>query len=302
MHDHHVLNKQPSSSSPPFETPSLPFKMSSLINLLAAVLTLAVLPRSTAQIIVPGSAPSGAVAHDVTPTPPPSSSQTTIRVLVCGDSISQGSEGDYTWRYRLWEWFRSSSLEHATSHPAPALEYVGPYNGTLPAAVLDDNDPYHPTTWGAYAPDVDPLFSPGGGSSHFAVYGKPAWQVVDLLQDQVAAYQPDVVVLHLGFNDFGWWDQKATDLIEVMKKLVFASRLARRDVKVFIADVSHRLLVLSREDIPVTTDKYNAMLADKAVDWSTPESPVYAVKVSEDYECRSACLCLMVLPWSSVRG
>jgi hypothetical protein len=34
-----------------------------------------------------------------------------ISVMVVGDSITQGSNGDWTWRYRIWEWFRDQDVE-----------------------------------------------------------------------------------------------------------------------------------------------------------------------------------------------
>ena len=40
-----------------------------------------------------------------------------LRVMVVGDSISHGQEGDWTWRYRLWEWFRDST--------STAVDFVG---------------------------------------------------------------------------------------------------------------------------------------------------------------------------------
>ncbi|KAI3393240.1 hypothetical protein diail_4529 [Diaporthe ilicicola] len=240
----------------------------------------------------------------------------TVRILVCGDSISQGKEGDFTWRYRLWEWFHNNSESNintpSTTTPPPArppqrsssssptsssnadgnnnicptLQYVGPYNGTLPAAVdAKDVDPTNPQTWGTYNPTVSPLFSPGGGSSHFAVYGRPAWQDIEPLPAQVTTYAPDIVVLHLGFNDIGWWGNNATDLILSVQRLVFNARLARPGVKVLIADVSHRLAIVGREDVEVTTNQYNALLDEKAAEWWTLESPVEVVKVSEVYDC-----------------
>jgi hypothetical protein len=42
------------------------------------------------------------------------------KIMIIGDSISQGHEGDYTWRYRLWEWSQSNVAE---------VDFVGPYNG-----------------------------------------------------------------------------------------------------------------------------------------------------------------------------
>lgn len=255
--------------------------------------------------------PSAAIAS--------SADSNTIRILVCGDSISQGREGDFTWRYRLWEWFQnnsntpstttttttpssrdrppqpsstSSSSSSSSADPAnnnniyPTIQYVGPFNGTLPASVDAINvDPTNPQTWGTYHPSVSPLFSPGGGSSHFAVYGRPAWQDIEPLHAQVTTHQPDIIILHLGFNDIGWWGSNATDLIFSVQRLVFNARLARPHIKVLIADVSHRLTVAGREDIEATTDQYNALLDASAAEWWTAGSPVEVVKVSKVYDC-----------------
>lgn len=216
----------------------------------------------------------------------------TIKILVCGDSISQGIDGDFTWRYRLWEWFQKNALESpppsqitTTQTTTPTLHYVGPYNGTLPTTVGDDVDLNQPQTWGTYHETVDPAFWPGGGSHHFAVYGRPAWMDIDLVGEQVTTYGPDLVILHMGFNDIGWWSQTAAELIETVSKLVWNIRMARSDVKILVADVSHRMQVTGRDDIPRVTDEYNGMLREKVLEWSTTESPVVAVKVSEEYGC-----------------
>jgi hypothetical protein len=31
--------------------------------------------------------------------------------MVVGDSMTQGHEGDWTWRYRLWEWFDERGVD-----------------------------------------------------------------------------------------------------------------------------------------------------------------------------------------------
>lgn len=292
-------------------------------------------------LIIRDSAPDSLASPNIIPPPNPAAGttkeaaqqqqqqkqqkapNTSIKVLVCGDSITQGAEGQFTWRYRLWEWFRANSEFHALTPPDtlsspsrstatsddndndhndreartyPSIRYVGPYNGTLPRPVTANNtamtawgaDPMEPETWGAYHPTVHPSFYPGGGSAHFAVYGRPAWMDIDLIGAQVQAYQPDFVVLHLGFNDIGWWGHKAADLVETLQRLVFFSRLARADVAVLIADVSHRVGVAGREDIPVTTAEYNRAIVEKAREWSTEKSPVEVVRVSEVYDCKSS--------------
>lgn len=250
---------------------------SSFVLLLLLHIQLLVLVPLVAAAAVPPNTDAATLNH------PPSS----IRILACGDSITQGKEGDFTWRYRLWEWFRDNNNKNHNSPASPRLEYVGPYNGTLPASVPPEEVAFDkPQTTGAYHPTVDPSFSPGGGSAHFAVYGRPAWLDVDVLTAHVASYAPDLVVLHLGFNDLGWWSQTDVELVETQRRLVWNARLGRRDATILIADVSHRLRVAGREDIPAATDRYNRLLRDKIKEWTTPESPVYLVPVSEEYDCR----------------
>ncbi|MFC7503453.1 hypothetical protein, partial [Nocardioides sp. GCM10030258] len=33
-----------------------------------------------------------------------------VRVLIVGDSVTQGSSGDWTWRYRLWRHLQDAGL------------------------------------------------------------------------------------------------------------------------------------------------------------------------------------------------
>lgn len=248
------------------------------------------LPLSTAQyVVVPGSVPGAHLSPLGLPTLNFAHQQSEVKILVCGDSISQGDENDFTWRYRLWEWFQQqqSHTTTTTRSTTPALKYVGPYNGTLPSTLPDPAsfDANIPQTTGAYHPTVSPSFSPLGGSAHFAVYGRPAWQDIDVLEAQVAAHQPDLVVLHMGFNDIAWWGATPESLLETARQLVWNARVAKHDVAVLIAEVSHRVLLGGREEIPVTTDAYNALLRRKVEEWSLVESPVVVVRVTEEYDC-----------------
>jgi len=62
-----------------------------------------------------------------------------ISMMVVGDSISQGGEGDWTWRYRLWEWFRKEDV---------VVDFVGPLLGTRPQAVPARNTDTFPVPVG----------------------------------------------------------------------------------------------------------------------------------------------------------
>src|SRR5690349_18811597 len=49
----------------------------------------------------------------------PAVAAASTRIMVVGDSISQGSAGDWTWRYRLWK--------HLSAR-VTGLDFVGPRN------------------------------------------------------------------------------------------------------------------------------------------------------------------------------
>lgn len=65
-----------------------------------------------ALLVLSGSATAVAVV-----TMPSASAAGSGRILIVGDSITQGSSGDYTWRYRLWD-------EHQSTDPG--YTFVGP--------------------------------------------------------------------------------------------------------------------------------------------------------------------------------
>ncbi|HWS35676.1 MAG TPA: hypothetical protein VN408_23420 [Actinoplanes sp.] len=122
------------------------------LNALKAVVT----PFVTVLSLVPGT-PARAAA---------------VKVMAVGDSISQGIEGDFTWRYRLTEHLGSGA----------AVDIVGPWTGTtkLPAEVA--GGPAHD---GAYRPGIS------FDSANLAQWGWQMHLAKDVLGGHVATYQPD---------------------------------------------------------------------------------------------------------------
>lgn len=132
------------------------------------------------------------------------------KILVVGDSITQGHEGDHTWRYRLWQWLRSN----ATSHN---FTFVGPYTGTDPPPApmppqpprLCSDEPEKPEDSesiaradGKYAADVPADFQ----GTHFSGWGWQLGQAKDMIRDVVDAYQPDLVLtLSVSLTDVPHW-------------------------------------------------------------------------------------------------
>lgn len=95
------------------------------------------------------------------------------RVMICGDSMTQGAEGDWTWRYRIWQWAQANDLN---------WQFVGPYTGTQDSAKpgppqppplygsTSSSGPLTVRNSGGYAADVSGAFLQDGGYNHFAVW------------------------------------------------------------------------------------------------------------------------------------
>ncbi|MFJ9742673.1 fibronectin type III domain-containing protein [Streptomyces sp. NPDC101166] len=214
-----------------------------------------------------------------------SGTATPLRVMVVGDSMSQGDEGDWTWRYRLWQWFKSQHVE---------VDFVGPYKGTRnrpdpvgPAVPpLQGEPPTHPSVEnppvsGRYAAGVDEDFD----SDHFAVWGRQAAQDKKLIGSMVTQYRPDLLLVGLGFNDMGWFVSGAQGTLDSVKTLVDNARAAKPDLRFAVANVPQRSAIGGREDLPVTTAAYNDMLARAIPSWSTQTSRVESVDWAGSYDC-----------------
>ncbi len=213
--------------------------------------------------------------------------QTPLKVMVIGDSISHGLEGDWTWRYRIWEWF---------NHQHIPVRFVGPYTGTVspeaahpprPPRLVDDppDPPSRLRTDGGYAAGASREFL--ANCAHFAANGRQAFEAKELVAEQVAEYQPDLCLVELGFNDLGWRRSSALEVLSSMRYLVDQVRSAKPDVKLAIANIPQRTDLDGREDLPKSTALYNSMLARCIPYWNTVQSPVALVQFCENYSCKS---------------
>ncbi|MBQ1009933.1 hypothetical protein KBX53_02995 [Micromonospora sp. M51] len=206
-----------------------------------------------------------------------------VRVMVVGDSMSQGDEGDWTWRYRLSEWFREQGVD---------AEFVGPYKGTVPARApgrkpptLQGQLPEPETESTRIGGEYDKRAETFDDDEHFAMWGQQAAVAKSLIQYQVQQQKPDLILLGLGFNDLGWSVTNPKDTVDSMKVLVDRARDANPNIKLAIANVPQRTLLGGNEQLPDKTNDYNSRLAQAIPTWNTNQSPVKLVKWRENYDC-----------------
>lgn len=208
------------------------------------------------------------VVSGLFPAPPASAAGTSV--MVVGDSISQGMEGDFTWRYRL------------AQHLGAAADFVGPWTGTnvVPAAYPPGwpNSSAPPIRTGSYRPGVS------FDSAHLAQWGWQLHQAKDAIGAQVATYQPSVLLVELGFNDLGWGVNGPAGVLNDLRTFVANARAAKPNVRFAVANVLHRTALADLPQLPGTITDYNGQLGTTVAALSTTTSPVALVDIDTPYD------------------
>ncbi len=192
--------------------------------------------------LVAVSAPSSAGA-DVAP----------IKVLIVGDSISQGSSGDWTWRYRL-----AAHLDGA----GVAVDFVGPRQD------LFDNVAQQ---FGA-SDYLDPSFD----LDHAARWGMRLDTLDIPISTLVSTYQPDVVVEMLGDNDLSA-GQSASQVADSLDGFVAEARSVDPSLEFVLTHDPRHLL---QPEVP----DFNAAIDSLAAQLDSPESPVVVAEAAAGFD------------------
>ncbi|WP_245646310.1 GDSL-type esterase/lipase family protein [Nocardiopsis trehalosi] len=201
----------------------------------------------------PGAAPTP--TPDVVATPPGG----TVRIMVAGDSIAQGSSGDHTWRYRLWRHLESGA----------DVDFVGPYDDLLDAATGDFGD--H-----SYA---DPEFD----RAHAAVWGATAEDVAAGIGEQVAQHDPHYLLLMAGTNDLVRGGT-AEDALNGVRDAVDTARVARGDIRVVLGELTPVWGTGADEETNTEVAAFNSALPRLAAQLNGADSPVVVAATADGYD------------------
>ncbi|KAF2219737.1 SGNH hydrolase-type esterase domain-containing protein [Elsinoe ampelina] len=207
-----------------------------------------------------------------------------IKILVAGDSITQGAEGDYTWRWRLLSWLQSDGT-------ATKVTFVGPYPGTQnPDPPQDPQPPLFygqtppatpPRVTGGYATAVPTAFIPE--NNHLALWGRQVAQVVPEIGGVVEKYKPDYLLVALGFNDMGWLVSDWAGTLTSIRSIVANARQANSNLRIVLATVPNRTFI--RQDLVDNTTRYNNEIRNVVAALSTPTSPITLAEFAKEYAC-----------------
>ena len=182
----------------------------------------------------------------VAPTPAQASTGV-LRIMLEGDSITQGVDGDYTWRYRF---YRELVRQHVR------FDFVG--SRTSPWV-----EPGFRSS--SYA---DPHFD----QNHFARTGSTLLVHSYQVHDEVVAQQPDIIVLEAGVNDLRA-NRSPAQTDTYLRRWIANARSAKPDVRIVLSPVLDATDV-ARPWLPQRIRDFRALEATTVRELSTAQSPI----------------------------
>jgi hypothetical protein len=171
--------------------------------------------------------------------------------MIVGDSITQGSSGDYTWQYRLYEHLRADGV-------SPRM--VGPY-GWLYNNVTNREGDY------SYA---DPHFE----HANDAIWGLTLFREKDAIGAKVAKYRPDYLLVLLGLNDIFWYGIGQAGMADNLAGFIAAARAARPSIRIVLGLIPPDIHGQDSPTLAAAFAAYNQTIITTAAELSTGASPI----------------------------
>jgi len=184
-----------------------------------------------------------------------------LRFMSVGDSMTIGSAGEHTWRYRLWQHLRDT--------------YGGPFALVGPRETLYDKATDTPTSY-EYA---DPDFP----RAHLAGWGEGWLHMAPLIGEEVRAHRADVLLVSLGLIDLGFYTN-AEQTAENVVRFVAAAREANPRVALVLLPVIPNVRAVSDAPFAAQVALFNDLLAKTASDLDEPRSPLLLASPPASYD------------------
>ncbi|MDG5801709.1 GDSL-type esterase/lipase family protein [Streptomyces ossamyceticus] len=186
-----------------------------------------------------------------------------LRFMPVGDSMTIGSAGEHTWRYRLWQHLCAS--------------HDGPFRIVGPRETLYDKATDAPTSY-EYA-DGDPRFP----RAHLAGWGEGWLHMAPLIADAVRAHRANVLLVSLGLIDLGFYTD-AEQTVENTRRFVAAAREADPRVRMVLLPVIPNVRAEGDTAFAAQVARFNELLAKAAADLDEPRSELLLASPPPAYD------------------
>lgn len=181
--------------------------------------------------------------------------------MFVGDSMTIGSAGEHTWRYRMWQHLRAT--------------YGGPFKmvGTREALydkATDTADSYE------YA---DPDFP----RAHLAGWGEGWHHMTPLIAEAVSQTRADVLLVSLGLTDLGFYtdpDRTAANA----RTFISEARSANPRIAMVLLPVIPNTRAETDAAFASEVTLFNELLAKAVADLDEPASPLLLASPPESYD------------------
>lgn len=178
-----------------------------------------------------------------------------------GDSMTIGSAGEHTWRYRMWEHLRET--------------YGGPFALVGPRETLHDKATDAPTSY-EYA---DPDFP----RAHLAGWGEGWLHMAPLIGEAVRAQRADVLLVSLGLIDLGFYTN-AEQTAENVRRFVEEARAAGPRVRMVVLPVIPNVRAADDAPFGAQVKLFNELLGKVVADLDEPRSPLLLASPPQSYD------------------
>ncbi len=188
--------------------------------------------------------------------------------LFVGDSMTIGSAGEYTWRYRMWQHLRASLGPGGFGIVGPRTAL---YDVEADAAVSS-----------AYA---DPAFPPEA-RRHLAGWGEGWVHMAPLVEEAVAVSGADVLLVSLGLIDLGFYTNSA-QTADNARAFLASARAANPRVRAVLLPVLPNIRAEKDPSFAAECARFNALLVQAVQDLHRPESPLVMAAAPDPYDLRT---------------
>ncbi|WP_145876132.1 SGNH/GDSL hydrolase family protein [Streptomyces sp. BK340] len=187
-----------------------------------------------------------------------------LRFMPVGDSMTIGSAGEHTWRYRLWRHLCES--------------YGGPFTFVGPREELYDKRADAPTSHAYAEPDFP--------RTHLAGWGEGWMHMAPLIGETVREHRPDVLLVSLGLIDLGFYTN-AEQTAENVRAFVAGARAARPRIRMVLLPVIPNIRAAADAPFAEQVDRFNVLLAKAVADLDEPRSPILLASPPESYDIQA---------------
>jgi hypothetical protein len=184
-----------------------------------------------------------------------------LRFMPVGDSMTIGSAGEHTWRYRMWQHLRDT--------------YGRPFALVGPRETLHDKATDTPTSY-EYA---DPDFP----RAHLAGWGEGWLHMAPLIGEAVRSCRADVLLVSLGLIDLGFYTN-AEQTAENVRAFVAEARAVKPRVRMVLLPVIPNVRAQDDPPFGAQVTLFNELLAKTVADLDEPRSPLLLASPPQSYD------------------